>query len=132
MMTKRVILVFPGKPPFLLVGVHQRMVPVTLAVELEVLTTPVYLTQVPLFLRKPPLTCTAGVRTRLLLLSLCLTDKTASLSVRVLTLTLSSLTNITPEVQTPVLMSTRSHFAQKSTSLPVPATSPELIMLPCS
>jgi hypothetical protein len=72
------------------------------------------------------LTCIAGVRTLLSLPSYNLTDKTASLSVRVHTLTSSNLSNTTLAAPIPVSTCTPSPFAPRNTNLPDPVTSPVL------
>ena len=69
-----------------------------------------------------PSTCTAGDRTLLSPLSSSLTVRIASLSVRVPTSTLFSLTSTTHVTQTLVSMSTHSHSALRSTSHLVLAT----------
>ena len=81
---------------------------------------------VPSFSLRLLLTCTAGVRTLSLPLSCSLTARTASLSVRVPTLTLSSPTSTTLATPTLVSTATLSPFALRSTSHLVLATSPEL------
>merc|ERR1712072_229604 len=81
------------------------------------------------FLLKLLLTCTAGVKIQLSLLSFSLTDKTDSVSVKVPTLTLFSHTSTTHVTQTLVSMFTHLPFALKSTSHLVHAISPELTML---
>ena len=75
------------------------------------------------FLPRPHLTCTAGVKTLLSLLSFSLTVRIASLNVKVPTSTLFSHTSTT--LAHPILVSTftPSHFALRSTSLLALATS---------
>ena len=80
------------------------------------LVIPVYLMLEHSFLLRQHLTCTAGDRTQLLPLSSSLTDRTASLSVKVPTSTLFSHTSTTHVTQTLVSTSTHSHFALRSTS----------------
>jgi hypothetical protein len=75
------------------------------------------------------LPCTAGDKTLLLPLSFSLTDKIASLSVRVPTLTWYSHSSTTHVTQTLVSTYTPSHFALRSTSHLEPVTSPVLTML---
>merc|ERR1711871_849989 len=93
------------------------------------LVDPLYLMPEHSFLLIPLLTSTAGVRTLSSPLSFNLTVKTDSLSVRDPTLTLSNLTNTTPETLTLVLTSTPSPFALRSTNHLEHATSPELTTL---
>merc|ERR1711968_210869 len=79
-----------------------------------------------LFLLKLLRTCTAGVKIQLLLPSFNLTDKTDSVSVKVVTSTLFSHSNTTPVIQIRVSMYTPLLFAQKNINHLALAISPEL------
>ena len=91
-----------------------------------------FLMQEPSFLPRPPLTCTAGVRTPSSPLSSSLTARTASLSVRDPTSTLSNPTNTTPVPLMPVLTYILLLSALRSTNPLAAATSPELTTLSSS
>ena len=88
---------------------------------LAMLVIPVFLMREPSCLLRPHLACTAGDRTQLLLLSSSLTDRIASLSVKVPTSTLFSHTSTTPVPQTLVSTFTLSLSALRSTSHLEPA-----------